>query len=137
MDIHPYDSVKECVKCGSSKWPRPYSFSVKFLDKHNTKLYNSEVGCESMLSTCGNCGYQWLEHTKDYVEPKAIDFSQAPIMGNYLPRPKEITLNKIAKKSKELTIEEQADKEVSEICTVLMVDEKPVLVRPRKWYEFL
>lgn len=126
MDIHRYDSVKECIKCGISKWPRPCSFRIMFLDKHNTKLYNSTLECEAMVSTCLNCGYQWLEHTKDYVEPKAIDFSQKPIILNYLPpRPKE------------LTIEEQADKEVSEICTVLMVDEKPVLVRPRKWYEFL
>lgn len=102
MDIYLYDSVAECIKCGQRKWPTPCSFETHFLDKHNAKLYNSKLDCEALLLKCNNCGYRWLEHTKDYVEPKQVDF---------LPQPKE------------LTIEEQADKEVTEICTVLAIDE--------------
>ena len=103
-----FEELEECLKCGYYRSGiNSSAFSINFQNYKSANLL--EIKCK-------RCNFFWYEYTKDYKEPEPIK-ALKEVIANILPAPKE------------LTVEEQAQKEVAELLGEPEVFEQ--LVKPK------
>ena len=68
-DLQPFGSVEYCPKCGASTHCADRKWMASTQDWRVTHLPTRDgewiVSPECLCITCGTCGYQWRERTKD------------------------------------------------------------------------
>ena len=69
--IHPYNSVRECPKCGQ-KFYYYHGFpntlinvSVKYMSRC---VFDPPDTPDTLIKTCDTCSFSWYEYPKDHKE---------------------------------------------------------------------